>query len=89
MLSVYHWLVAQGLYHYILAWTVATILTWLLARRKYRLHRKTQAHIADALDTSTPGGLTDVLDAIVRHADTLNDLSSINKMHHGRDHSTS
>ncbi len=67
MLHLYHALVQAGLYHYILAWTVATVLTWLVAHRKYLQHKRTQERIADLLDTRTPGGLAELLKTIAQH----------------------
>lgn len=76
MYHAWDWLVAQGLYHYVLAWTVATILTWLWARRKYKKHMANQASIADALNTTTPGGLADIVKILADNADVLNNLVS-------------
>lgn len=50
---------------------VGATITWLVARHPLRqllellgIHAVHQHQIADALDTDTPGGLTDVLEAI-------------------------
>lgn len=73
--TVGHWLVHHGLYNYILGWAVGTIMTAVIAgiivrrvlrptakylREEIHHHRKVQDHIANQLDTNTPGGLTDI-----------------------------
>jgi hypothetical protein len=90
--QVGQWLVANGLYRDILAAVVGTIigfvlgrlLAWRPVRKVLAEHKRSQARIADLLDTktpggladlareldtSTPGGLTDVLDALRRLLD--------------------
>ena len=60
-MSVYHHLVALGLWKDVLSTSVglggAAAGGWLPWRR----HRRTQQAIADRLDTSTPGGLGDLV----------------------------
>lgn len=64
MSSFWNWLVANGLYRDIISVVVVGILAPLVAYRPWKKHRATQKQIADSLDTSTPGGLTDVLRAV-------------------------
>lgn len=60
---VYDWLYSQGLWKAVVAVLVAAALGWVLRIGK-RLKR-----IESHLDTSTPGGLTDVVKAVNRHVD--------------------
>lgn len=62
------WQTAQ---HSFVAWSVGFLMGTVLAkglggriRRAWRAHLAQQAQIVDALDTSTPGGITDVVDAV-------------------------
>lgn len=59
-----HWLQANGFWVAVVAWSVFTTLTAAVAWLPWKRHRKAQKLIADRLDTSTPGGLTDVVQAI-------------------------
>jgi hypothetical protein len=55
---MYGWLYAQGIWRSVLGVLVAAVLAWVLRIGK-RLKR-----IESHLDTSTPGGLTSVVNAI-------------------------
>lgn len=59
-----HWLVVNGLLRDMIGFIVGIVGAWLLglARKLGRLLEDQHA-IRDALDTSTPGGLSDVIDA--------------------------
>lgn len=63
-LAIYDWLVNQGLWKALVSWVVIAVMTALVGWRPWRKFRKTQREIADNLDTSTPGGLTDVMHAV-------------------------
>lgn len=54
-------LVADGLLRDILAAAVGGAITPALAWRPWRAHQKRQDRIIDLLDTSTPGGLADLV----------------------------
>lgn len=58
------WLVNEGLYRDLVAVGAAAIVTPVIALRPFKKIVKKQEVIADSLDTSTPGGLTDLLHAI-------------------------
>jgi hypothetical protein len=62
----YHWLEANNLWQALVAWVIFTSLTAAVAWLPWKRHRKTEREIADSLDTSTPGGLTDLVDALRR-----------------------
>jgi hypothetical protein len=62
--AIAHWLVANNFWVSVLAWCVFGSLTAIAAWRPLKRHQKTQAKIANDLDTKTPGGLTDVLNAV-------------------------
>jgi hypothetical protein len=73
LLAYYNWAVINGLWRDVIAATVAGIIGYGLAhllswRPKQRLRR-----IERFLDTSEPGGLTDVVDAIDRNTDAKQD----------------
>lgn len=60
--SVGHWLVAHGIYQDLVNWSVgfimgSVLLVWV--RRGIR-------RLSDLLDTTTPGGLTDLVEAVER-----------------------
>jgi len=63
---VWSWLIANGLYRDLIAATVGVIVTHLFAWRPLRAHRRRQEKIIGLLDTSSPGGLADVVDAVKR-----------------------
>lgn len=63
VMAYYDYLVVLGLWKDVLAVLVAAALAWLL-RVGHRL-KKIEQH----LDTSTPGGLTDVVTALNKHVD--------------------
>ena len=70
MAHVYHTLVVAGLWRYMLAWAVGYLMGTLVMGkllRAIRTHLATQTGhldvIADRLDTSTPGGLQEVVAA--------------------------
>jgi hypothetical protein len=65
MIQVYQWLVANGMWKDILAASIAVLVARLFAWKPFKRMRAAQDKIQDQLDTSTPGGLTDVLNAIV------------------------
>jgi hypothetical protein len=66
-LTMWGWLVnAGGFWKSVIGWAVFAVLTWAATWLPWRRHRKTQARIADSLDTRTDGGLKDVMDAINR-----------------------
>jgi hypothetical protein len=67
----YHQLVALGFYRDLTAAVVGAIVARIVAENPLRKHRKAvaanarrQAEIIDLLDTTTPGGLADVLEAV-------------------------
>ena len=60
MITLWHWLEAQGLVKDLVGTVVALTLAHLSGWRP-RKQRRTQEAIADRLDTSTPGGLHDVV----------------------------
>jgi hypothetical protein len=62
--TIYQWLEDNNLWKDVLTFCVFGIMGWLVGFAPWRRHRKTQAAIADSLDTSTPGGLTALVDAI-------------------------
>jgi hypothetical protein len=62
--KTWEWLVAEGIYRDIVSAVVVTIIAPLLAFKPLRKHFKTQKKIANELDTSTPGGITDLLHAV-------------------------
>lgn len=70
ILAVGFWsfLVANGLYHYMIGTFVGTVFGGVIiggarrfVARKWREHMTAQDRIGDLLDTSTPGGLTDLV----------------------------
>jgi len=66
---IYWWLEANNLYKATVAFWVTLILgaiagVVLRPWRAWKRHRETQEKIADRLDTSTPGGLSDLMDAL-------------------------
>ena len=76
-MTLWHWLVAQGFEKDVIAAAVAVAVGHVFAWRPYQKHRKaqdeitrTQAKIADRLDTSTPGGLADLIKITERSGGT-------------------
>lgn len=68
--AIYWWLVDQGnLWKAVVGVAVAAVFTWICAIVPWLRHRRTQAAIADRLDTRTPGGLTELVKAINRLAE--------------------
>jgi hypothetical protein len=63
-LHVAHWLQVNGFWTAVIAWSVFSMLTVAAAWMPWRKSRKVQAEIANNLDTSTPGGLTDLVNAV-------------------------
>ncbi len=68
---VYWWLEGNNLWKAAVAFFVTLILGVALTAfmrpwRAWKRHKNTQEKIADMLDTSTPGGLTDVVTAVHR-----------------------
>lgn len=59
------WMIQEGLYRDILAAFVAMAITTLFAWRPFRSLKTNAKKTSDMLDTSTPGGLTDVMNAIL------------------------
>lgn len=73
--GAYHWLVSNGLWTGTIFAFTGVLVTAALGKawslisgihpfKLWREHVRTQKAIAQALDTSTPGGLTDVVAAI-------------------------
>ncbi len=62
----WQWLVDHNLWQSVVGWLVFTVLTAAVAWFPWSKHKRVQATIADRLDTSTPGGLTDVVKAVNR-----------------------
>jgi hypothetical protein len=54
----------NGFWTAVIAWAVFSVLTVAAGWIPWRRNRKTQERIADSLDTSTPGGLTDLVQAV-------------------------
>jgi hypothetical protein len=67
--AIWNWLTANNLWKDALSWAVFAVLTWAATWLPWRKHRKTQAKIADSLDTSTPGGLSDLIAAVNQNKD--------------------
>jgi hypothetical protein len=64
-LTAYEWLEREGsLWKAVVGFWVVAVFTWFLGVLPWRRHRKTQKQIADRLDTTTPGGLTDLVTAV-------------------------
>lgn len=61
---IYDWLVANTLWHAVVTFSVGFILARTLAWRPLKKLHSTQEAIQDALNTSTPGGLSSVVSAI-------------------------
>jgi hypothetical protein len=59
-MSVYYWLVNNGLWRDVVSWGVVVLLSAVVARSPW----KRQKHIEDLLDTDKPGGLTEVVHAL-------------------------
>jgi hypothetical protein len=68
MSGAYHALVADGLWKDVLSFSIVTAGAAIVAKVKlipaWRKHREQQDRTADLLDTQTPGGLADVVDAL-------------------------
>jgi hypothetical protein len=63
--AIYLWLEVDGaVWKAVVGWCVLGLLGWIVGVLPWRRHRKTQTQIADRLDTSTPGGLTDLVTAV-------------------------
>jgi hypothetical protein len=62
--TAWEWLVQEGIYRDMVAVTLGVVVTTAAAWRPFRKIKNVQIKTADLLDTKTPGGLTDVLDAI-------------------------
>lgn len=60
----WHFLYINGFWGDIIMWCVTAMLSWLWVHRLWKKSHHTQKRIADLLDTSTPGGLTDVMDRL-------------------------
>ena len=78
MIFVWHFLVANGLYRYFVGWLVGFVFGVLIVgtirrtvKRLWREHVHTQQKIADSLDTSTPGGLSDLRIDVSKLADEI------------------
>jgi hypothetical protein len=61
--ATWHWLVNEGLLRDVVAVVSAGVVSPILAVPAKRF-RATQKDIADKLDTTTPGGLKDVVDML-------------------------
>lgn len=62
--QAWHWLVIHNLWQSVIGWAVITFGTAAVAWRPWRKHRTVQRAIADRLDSSTPGGITDLIQAV-------------------------
>lgn len=63
--AIYGWLEDQGgLWKAVVGYAVLGILGWIVGVLPWRRSRQTQKEIADKLDTTTPGGLTDLVNAV-------------------------
>jgi hypothetical protein len=74
----YWWLESNNLYKATVAFFVTLLLGVALGAvmrpwRAWKTHRETQEKIADRLDTSTPGGLSDLIHALRGVLDTLDE----------------
>jgi hypothetical protein len=58
------WLEANSFWKTVVGFGILSVLTFLAGMVPWRKHRHTQRQIADSLDTKTPGGLTDLVNAI-------------------------
>ena len=63
-MAAWHWLVANDLWHAVVATLVSLPAAVVVAWAPWKRHRAAQSRISDLLDTSTPGGLTDVVEAV-------------------------
>jgi hypothetical protein len=77
-IHTYQWLEENNLFKSTVAFWVTIILSAFLASvlrpwRAWKKHREAQEKIADRLDTSTPGGLADVVKALKDVIDDLDD----------------
>ncbi len=66
LVHAYGWLTGHNLWQSVVGWFVFSLLTAAATWFPWRKHKKVQAKIADRLDTSTPGGLTDLVEAVNR-----------------------
>ena len=74
----YQWLEANNLWKATVAFVVTLLLGVTLGAvmrpwRAWKTHRETQEKIADRLDTSTPGGLSDLISALRGVLDDLDE----------------
>jgi hypothetical protein len=60
----YHWLTDNGLWRSVIGTAVGFVFGIIVALRPFRKLHRSLFHIADQLDTTTPGGLTDILHAL-------------------------
>ena len=60
----YDWLVNNTLWHAVVTFSVGFTLARVLSWRPLKRLHASQAAIQDALNTQTPGGLTDVVEAV-------------------------
>jgi hypothetical protein len=68
----YQWLVANNLWKATVAfWVTLALGTALRPWRAWKQHRAAQDKIADSLDTSTPGGLTELAASLRKLADAV------------------
>lgn len=63
-MNVGQWLIQEGVYRDLIAALVGVAVTTLVGFIPFRKSQRRSAKVADALDTSTPGGLTDVMYAL-------------------------
>lgn len=63
-MTVWSWLVANGLYRDLLAASIAILVTHIFAWRPWRKHVQRQKQMIDLLNTQTPGGMKDVVDEL-------------------------
>ena len=62
---MYHWLVVDGqVWHAVVSFSVGFAMAKIVTFRPLKKHRQVQEEIRNLLDTSLPGGLTDVVNAV-------------------------
>jgi len=59
---VIHWLTQNSIPGAVAKWAIIGLLGWIVKLVKQHIH--VQHEIRDQLDTSTPGGLRDVVEAV-------------------------
>jgi hypothetical protein len=64
VIGVWNWLVQEGIYRDIVASITGVLVATVVAWHPFKRLRRSQIEINNNLDTTTPGGLTDVLKAL-------------------------